>query len=275
MVASINKNNIGNSRVNFFNPLKKDNRDLPLLLYLPGMDGTGKLFYNQISDLKPYFNLRCLTIAPDDLSNWQQLTQATLETLDRELKRVDFKKVYLCGESFGGCLAMSVAIAAPQLFSGMILVNAASSFNEQPILSWGSNFISWMPEWIHSNSALGLLPFLAELNRMTRSNRRALLNAMKGLPQEVVSWRLSLLRDFTFSPPENKRFKQPTLFIASGCDRLLPSVREASRLMNWFPHSQLEILPDSGHACLLESETNLALILQNNRFFSQLLDRKS
>lgn len=254
-----------NNSVSLFNPLKRDKADRPLLIYLPGMDGSGELLYTQIPDLAPHCNLRCLSIDSEDLSNWKQLTTATINCL-QELIQDNLTGVYLCGESFGGCLAMSVAINAPQLVAGTILINPASSFIQQPILSWGINLTRLMPSWIHSNSALGLLPFLAELSRIKKRDRRTLLNAMKVLSQEVVSWRLTMLRDFFVTASQCQQFQQPTLIIASGSDRLLPSVKEASRLVNFFPNSEIEILPQSGHACLLESEVNLAQILSKHQF---------
>ncbi|VEP11745.1 Alpha/beta hydrolase fold protein [Hyella patelloides LEGE 07179] len=257
---------INNSSVNLFNPQKSDNTHLPLLIYLPGMDGTGELFHNQIPKLAPHFNVRCLSIPSTDLSNWQQLTIATINSLKQELSDNYPEQVYLCGESFGGCLSISVAVAAPQLFAGMILINPASSFNQQPVLSWGINLTRWIPEWLHSNSALGLLPFLAELNRIEKSDRKVLLKAMKSLSQEVVSWRLSLLQEFLVTPFQGKQFEQPTLIVAGDRDRLLPSVEEASKLIDIFPNSKMEVLPDSGHACLLEKEINLADILVKHDF---------
>ena len=260
------KTKVNKSSVKLFNPLKKDTYSRPWLVYLPGMDGTGELFHTQIEELAPKFNLRCLSIDSEDLSNWEQLTRATINCLVSELLQDFPDSIYLCGESFGGCLAMSVAVAAPRLISGMTLINAASSFNDQPILGLGINLTRWMPEWMHQNSAVGLLPFLAELSRIPYSNRQALLRAMKSLSPEVVSWRLSLLRDFRLNSDQCRQFEKQTLIVAGGCDRLLPSKQEASKLFHLFPNSEIEILPDSGHACLLESEINLANIFAKHQF---------
>jgi pimeloyl-ACP methyl ester carboxylesterase len=256
-------------RVNLFNPLPRDNSNLPWLIYLPGMDGTGKLFHTQIPRLTPYFNLRCLSIPPTDVSNWEKLTQTTIECLKAELSKNNLKWVYLCGESFGGCLAMSVAIANPESIGGLILVNPASSFNQQPLLSLGINLTRLIPEWLHRNSAVGLLPFLADLSRIAQKDRKALLLAMQSLPQQVVSWRLSMLRDFAILPSQWQNFKPPILVIAGGCDRLLPSIAEAKNLVNVVPKGVMEILPNSGHACLLETKTDLASILAKHQFLKK------
>ena len=260
------KTKVNNFSVKLSNPQQRDRYGRPWLVYLPGMDGTGELFHTQIKQLAPNFNLRCLSINPEDLSNWEQLTRATINCLVSELLQDNPDSIYLCGESFGGCLAMSVAVSAPRLVSGMTLINAASSFNDQPILGLGINLTRWMPEWMHQNSAVGLLPFLAELSRIPYGDRQALLQAMKSLSPEVVSWRLSLLRDFRLNQAQCSQFTKQTLIVAGGCDRLLPSRKEASKLLNLFPNSQIEILPDSGHACLLEKEINLADIFAKHQF---------
>lgn len=250
-----------NSRLNLFNPLAADRPGLPLLVYFPGMDGTGALFSDRAKELAPFFNIRCLTIPANDLRDWQELTKDTVNCLLAELVTAEQNQIYLCGESFGGCLAMSVAVTIPQFVLGQILVNSASCFNQRPLLGLGINLIPLLPSWVHGNSAVGMLPFLAELNRMSAESRRALLAAMKSLPQKVVSWRLTMLRDFSLDPELCREFEQPTILIAGKRDRLLPSFKEAEKLGNLFPNSTVEVLPHSGHACLLETEVDLADIV--------------
>ena len=52
--------------------------------------------------------------------------------------------------------------------------------------------------------------------------------------------------------------RTPTLLIASGEDRLLPSLTEAVRLQSLLPSAQRVVLPDSGHTALLEVRQPLA-----------------
>ena len=265
ITVSPDSNEIYNSGIKLFNPQPQDQENLPLLVYLPGMDGTGELFHQQIADLQPYFDLRCLSIPSHNKFNWEQLTQATITCLEKELDNNHHSAVYLCGESFGGCLAMKVALAKPKVIKKLVLVNCASSFNQQPILSLGITLTRLLPDWLHRNSTVGLLPFLAELNRLSYSDRRALLAAMKSLPQEIISWRLALLRDFAVDPQQCSQFQPTTLIISSKCDRLLPSEQEAIKLAALFPNSIQEILPNSGHACLLETDIKLMAIMAQHQ----------
>ena len=265
IVTQTLKNSFYNSQYQLLAP-KQSLSDLPLFLYLPGMDGSGRLLTTQTQKLASRFSLRCLSIPTNDMSDWRNLTNTVIKLVEEELEATGKERLYICGESFGGCLGIKLAEAKPELIEKLILVNPASAFNEQPILSWGIPITRYLPDWLHRTSAVALLPFLADLSRMEKRNREALLQAMKSLPPQVVSWRLSLLQKFMVSPSSLEAFPREVLAIASRADRLLPSVTEAEKLVNVFPKATIEILPESGHACLLEKSTDLYEILQKNQF---------
>lgn len=240
--------------------------EYPLLVYLPGMDGTGQLLRAQTAGLEASFDVRCLAIPREDLTNWDDLTKNVLDLIDAELEKSSHRPVYLCGESFGGCLAIKVAIASPQLFKRIILINSASAFNLRPWLNWTSQLANIIPEYLYDVAALALLPFLASLGRIARSDRQELLKSMRYVPPATVLWRLSLLRDFNVEEKELHSLTQPVLVIAGGDDRLLPSVTEATRLVNILPNAKMVVLPHSGHACLLEKDIYLYEIMKENNF---------
>lgn len=234
---------------------------LPLFIFLPGMDGTGKLLHTQLAGLMAAFDIRCLSIPPDDFSNWESLVQQTVNLIAREQKRVPSRPIYLCGESFGGCLALKLAAHCPDLCDRLILVNPASACRRQPWLSWGAAVAEWLSEPLYQLSTLGLLPFLVAPQRVSRPNRLALLAAMQSVRPASAAWRLSLLNQFDLAQLPLDNIGQPVLIIAAAADRLLPSVSEAERLVSYLPNAQKVLLPESGHACLLEREVKLGDIL--------------
>ena len=235
----------------------------PLFIYLPGMDGTGELLRSQIQKLSSSFDIRCLSIPINDKSNWDTLTHKALKLIHSELGQKSTRPVYLCGESFGGCLAQKMVIQAPHLFDKIILINPASSFKLNPWLNWTSQLMNWVPDSLFNVGAIGLLPFLAAIDRVNYSDRQQLLQAMRSIPPETILWRISLIRQFHLEARKLNRITQPVLVIAGAEDKLLPSVQEAQRLVNVFPHGKISILPNSGHACLLEKDINLDQIIQN------------
>ena len=240
--------------------------DSPLFIYLPGMDGTGELLQTQIPELAKSLDVRCLAIPRNYLATWDVLVKNVLDLIHAELEKNCQQTIYLCGESFGGCLAMKVATESPQLFKRIILINPASSLQQRPWFNWITQATDFVPSSLFNVGALGLLPFLASLERISQSNRLMLLTAMRSIPSATVNWRLSLLRDFQVDQKQLQQLIQPVLLIGSGSDRLLPSVSEIARLADILPNTQKFILPKSGHACLLEEDVNLYQILKNNDF---------
>ena len=242
------------------------NPDYPLFVFLPGMDGTGQLLRSQTEGLETSFDVRCLALPPDDSTDWDDLAVSVVNLIQQELKKQPSRSVYLCGESFGGCLAVKVALRAPDLFKRIILVNPATSFNQRPLLRLGAQLGRWVPDFIYPISAVGLLPFLSALGRIAPTDRRALLNAMQSVPPQTVNWRVSMVTEFEVDETQLHHLTQPVLVIAGAADKLLPSVMEAERLVNLLPNAKMVILPNSGHTCLLETDVHLFDILKNQNF---------
>jgi pimeloyl-ACP methyl ester carboxylesterase len=230
----------------------------PFFIYLPGMDGSGELFSGQGNRLKTHFDVRCLIMPSDDLSPWEIMAQQVIRLVRQEAGTAP---VYLCGESFGACLALQVLAQAPDLASHLILVNSASSFQRFPWLHWVASFTPWVAPPLYQGSTLGSLPMLANLNRIGLANRQALVRAINAVSQASTAWRLGLLTQFRLESLPLHRVQAQTLLVASLGDRLLPSLDEAQRLAALLPHPRIYPLPHSGHISLLEDGVNLKAIL--------------
>jgi pimeloyl-ACP methyl ester carboxylesterase len=237
-----------------------DRPHLPYLLYLPGLDGTGQLFYRQAASLSNTFNLRYLSLPPGPLTDWPPLVQQVLDLWCQELAG---RPLVLCGESFGGCLALALASQASSRVEQLILVNPASSFRLAPWLGWGIPLAQWLPDLLYGLGTWAFLPWLAQLERLTPYDQERLRQAMATLSPAMVSQRLALLQNFSLPASQLSQITQPTLILASECDRLLPSAQEAAFLQEHLPQAMIHPLPDSGHACLLETELDLGAILRH------------
>ncbi|MEM6597697.1 MAG: alpha/beta hydrolase [Cyanobacteria bacterium P01_C01_bin.69] len=241
----------------------------PLFVFLPGMDGSGRLLRPQIEGLTPWFDIRCLALGQKDTTEWPLLARQVSQLISQELAAVPTEQkrsVYLCGESFGGCLAMQVLSLSPHLFDRIILVNPASSFRRLPWMQLGPLITRRLPNVAYRYSSKGMVPFLIEPSRVSQRDRVALANAMESVPAKTAALRMSLLSEFEVERLPLERMNHPVLLIAGGNDRLLPSKRETKSLLARFPNARLVLLPNSGHACLLETETNLVKILSKADF---------
>lgn len=246
-------------------PLKPE---YPLFVFLPGMDGTGQLLRSQLNYLEIGFDIRALAISPWDMTSWEALAEEVSRLIEAELKGKR-RQVYLCGESFGGCLALQVIKQIPHLIDRLILINPATSFHRLSWLSFGSQLVHWLPGVAYHYSTVGLATFLAEWELLEPANLEELIKVMQMIPQKTTVWRLSLLREFRLTEMQLARITQPVLLIAGGRDRLLPSVSESKWLASRLNDAKRLVLPESGHACLLEADVDLYQILKSQNFLDR------
>jgi pimeloyl-ACP methyl ester carboxylesterase len=232
---------------------------LPLLVLFPGMDGTGKLFTKQIAGLVDRFDIRCLSIATNDLTGWAGLVDRAVQLILSELAKG--RELYLCGESFGACFAMQVAEQLGTKINKLILINPASSFARLPLLAAGSALSGLLPNALYSISAMILVNFLIDGDRVAPAERQSLIGAILSVHPQTAAWRLNLLRQFPVDSIVPKLIHIPTLLIAGELDRLLPSSLEVNILSQLLSDSKTLLLPNSGHACLLERDIYLADLL--------------
>jgi len=132
----------------------------PLFVFLPGMDGSGALLQSQVAVLSAGFDIRCLSIPPDDLRGWDELTEQVAALIRMEQQRHPGRTTTVCGESFGGCLALRLITRFPNLCDQLILVNPASSAQRQPWIGACSSLTQLLPTPIYQLSILSLCNLL-------------------------------------------------------------------------------------------------------------------
>lgn len=245
----------------------------PLFVFLPGMDGSGALLQPQVAGLSSHFDIRSLSIPPDDRTGWGELTERVAALIRMEQQRHPGHTTTICGESFGGCLALSLISRFPELCDQLILINPASSARHQPWISACSSLTELLPAPLYQLSSLSLCNLLIASHRVSRPLRQQLLVAMQAVSPRSAAWRMALLRQFRLEDLALDRVLQPVLILASGADRLLPSHYEARRLARCLPRARTLLLPDSGHACLLERQVDLSAILKSQAQWSDRLSR--
>lgn len=233
--------------------------DKPLMVMLPGLDGTGQLFVSQVRSLAQDFDVRCLAIPEGNRQDWPELAQAVVRLIDEAGRD---RPVYLCGESFGGCLALQVALTAPSCLAHLVLINPASALRRYPWMRWATQYTSLIPDWLFQTSGAIALPLLANFDRISHEKWDLFVRTVRPISQACVAWRIDLLHRFQVQPEQLSQLQVATSLLASGSDRLLPSQEEARLLQQVLPIAQVYPLPDSGHVCLLEDAVDLSQCLQ-------------
>ncbi|MCE1204676.1 MAG: alpha/beta hydrolase [Holophagaceae bacterium] len=181
----------------------------PLLVLLPGMDGTGRMFEPFVQALGDWEAQ--VVRYPPELTAYADCTAFARQQLPSG------RPFLLLGESFSGPVALALAAERPEGLAGVILV---SSFARNP-----------RPEWLWLRPLLRLLPPL----QLPRPLLRRLLLG-KGAPPALVQLTTAMLPHFPTAAMKGRtlavaavdatdllgRIAVPLLALRADRDRLVP-----------------------------------------------------
>jgi pimeloyl-ACP methyl ester carboxylesterase len=224
----------------------------PPLVYVCGVEGTGRLFYKQAEDLARDHTIISFALRGAGRYEMSEL----VEDLAWVVGRAGCGPATFLGESFGGLLTMAAALQRPELFERVILVNTFPYFADRAKIRLGV-------------LAFSLLPYALVKAHRTRSARRVLFGDDVGeedrrlfrehtrtVPYEGYVSRLRIIRD-TDLRPRLKDIKIPALVVAGTRDRLLDSVSAARLLASALPRARLKLLEGTGHVALLSGRVRV------------------
>jgi pimeloyl-ACP methyl ester carboxylesterase len=230
------------------------------VVLVPGMDGTGLLFYRQVPLLARSY--RVVTYALRDAA-------ATMDVLVADLARVidtvapRERRAIIVGESFGGALALSFALARPELVSRLVVLNSFPYFAPQLRLRLAALGLRAVP-W----GAMGLVRRLTAFRLHSRHTHREEIHRFMQLTARASRAgymnRLKLLRDYDVRHRLHE-LHRPTLFLAADRDHLVPSVEQARYMADRVPGSLLRVLEGHGHICLIAPDIDLEALLNEWR----------
>ncbi|MEL6104515.1 MAG: alpha/beta fold hydrolase [Planctomycetota bacterium] len=96
----------------------------PVLLYLPGLDGSGRLLFTQTRLFKEY-DVLCQVYPNDKAHDYESLATDAAQRLQAEYPG---RKATLLAESFGGGVSIEFVTRFPQLVERWVLVNTFARF---------------------------------------------------------------------------------------------------------------------------------------------------
>jgi pimeloyl-ACP methyl ester carboxylesterase len=229
----------------------------PPLIYIPGLDGTGLLFYRQVRLLAHRFRVITFRLR-DDAQQMSTLVSDIVRHLDTAVP--DGTPAIVVGESFGGALSMHLALAHPERVRAMIILNSFSRITPVAklyaaiaaarIVPWATMRVvrRLTASRLHSSHTHG-----EEIQRfllLTRATtREGYINRLRILTRYDLRDRLQDIH-------------VPTLFLAADEDHLIPSVAQATFMATRVPGASLRILNGHGHSCFLAPDLDLDSVLR-------------
>ncbi|KAK2666060.1 hypothetical protein Ddye_004634 [Dipteronia dyeriana] len=266
----------------WFSPLEtgSHSHDSPLLLYLPGIDGTGLGLIRQHQLLGKIFDIWCLHIPVNDRTSFIGLVKRVERTIRSESYRSPSRPIYIVGESLGACIALAAASCNPDVDLSLILANPATSFSKsilQPLLPLLEVLSNQVYPRVHEIlslmtdrmvKGLCLQQIVGDISQDFIASSFYLSVVTDILPEETLIWKLQMLETAsTFVNSRLNTIEAQALILSSGRDQLLPSQEEGVRLCHTLPKCEIRSILDSGHFLFLEDGIDLVSIIKGTYFY--------
>jgi len=229
----------------------------PLLVSLPGLDGTSNLFYKQTPRLALRYRVALIRL-PDQGNFTYKDIAGEVASIIQELGE---RRAIVLGESFGGTVALWFALLYPDLVDRLVIINSFPRFRKR-ILLWAGLMLAhnaprgfvWMVR--SAGNTIGLL-----FEGVGREDRRRFRDAVRPVRLEGYARRLELIRDLDLWDRLSE-ITAPTLLIAGSRDLLVPSATEAAAMAARMPNATVRIVTGAGHSCLLGDKVSIADLLE-------------
>jgi 3-oxoadipate enol-lactonase len=236
--------------------LHNSDPDLPLLIYIAGMDGTGELFFKQIPALCRAYRVVTFRLRDSSDATYEDFT----DDIAAIVKDLHESKAFIVGESFGGTIAMSFALRYPAMTERLIVINSFPYYRGRLRI----NLAAWLASIATFQLALPFRLAMAALglylDGVSGEDRRRVLQALRTIEMKSYARRLRLIAEVNLKDRLSE-IQAPTLFIATTLDLLVGSVREAKFMQAQLPKAQIKIIKGAGHACLLGGRVRLEELL--------------
>lgn len=220
------------------------------------MAGSGRLFYRQVPDLAQHY--RVATYSLRDAATSMAELVADLSAIVRATSPADGRAV-IVGESFGGALALSFAVAHPDQVRALVILNSFPRFLPQFRLHLAIAALQLMP-WGAMPIVRRLTAFRLHSPHTHAAEVERFLELTRDLSREGYVGRLRILTRYD-ARPHLGGIRVPTLLLAAERDHLVPSVAQATYMAERIPGATMQVLAGHGHICLIAPDLSLAVLL--------------
>jgi len=226
------------------------------VVLVPGMNGTGELFYRQVPRLERSY--RVATYALRDEAESLDVLAADLAHIVDVVAPIE-RRAIIVGESFGGAVALTFALKYPEHVGALVILNSFPYFAPQVRLRLAVAGLAILP-WGAMPLVRHLTAFRLHSPHTHRAEVKQFIELTAHATRDGYINRLKLLRRFDVRDRLHD-IRQPALFLASEHDHLVPAVAQARYMADRVPSSVMRILRGHGHICLIAPDLDLAQIL--------------
>jgi pimeloyl-ACP methyl ester carboxylesterase len=233
--------------------------DGPPLVLVPGMDGTGRLFYRQVPLLAQRYRVATYRLR-EDAPGMEALVDDLCGVIGAASPAGT--PAVVVGESFGGAVALSAALARPDRIAALVVLNSFPYFAPRRRLELAIFALRAFPfPWQAMSLVRRLTAFRLHSKHTHRAEIRRFLELTAGTTRAGYLARLRVLHSYDVRDRLSE-IRLPTLFLASELDHLVPSVAQARGMAARVPGAAVRVLSGHGHICLIAPDIDLSQILE-------------
>jgi pimeloyl-ACP methyl ester carboxylesterase len=230
------------------------------VVLVPGMNGSGELFYCQVPRLRQSFRVATYRLR-DDAENLDVLAEDLARVVD--IAAPEDRCATIVGESFGGAIALTFALRYPRRVERLVILNSFPYFAPQVRLRLAITGLTVLP-WGAMRLVRHLTAFRLHSRHTHHRQVRQFIRLTAHASRDGYMNRLKLLKNFDVRDRLHE-IRSPTLFLASERDHLVPAVAQARDMAARVPSSVMRILKGHGHICLIAPDLDLAEIIREWR----------
>jgi pimeloyl-ACP methyl ester carboxylesterase len=220
------------------------------LVYLPGIDGTGRLLFRQPALFERY-DVRCISYPQDRPTTYAEL--ATLGAAELEPHGG-----IVLAESFGGAVALTLALSQPRLVHRLMLVNTFAWFPRRPFIKTLAFFGKYLPRRPASTRTRPFRGWFFSPSGISKGDKSEWWERTADVPMSAYGMRLQLLAGVDLRS-RLEEIDVPAHVLVSPNDRIVPPC--CGRLLaKRLPNSKL-IEIEAGHAAMIHPDVDIAAML--------------
>jgi len=236
--------------------LHSERDDLPLLVKICGLDGSGELFYKQIPSLTKSYRVVTFPLRNDPAATYELLADDVAAIIEA----IGESKGVVIGESFGGGIALTFALRHPQMLARLVLINSFAYYRRRLRIHLAAKLADILPKNLIVpfrllSAGLGLL-----VDGVQGEDRKRILQVLQSVEMKGYARRLQLISEVNLLDRLSE-LQAPTLLIGTPRDLLVPSVQEAHDMAARMPNATVKIIDKAGHSLLLRDDVRLSDIL--------------
>lgn len=220
------------------------------MVYVPGIDGTGELLLGTARRLEERFRLVRLRYDVEGPGEEVRDTYPALAgSVAGVIGELGIERSVVIAESFGGAVALQLALDRPERVSALGIVNSFAFYPRRARLALARRAAPLVPRPLFHLGRRWLAPFALFGERRDPDS----IAAFRAIPgacfDEGYARRLAMIAGLDLRPrlPE---LTLPVRLWASGTDRVVPSVACLREVAAALPDARLEVVPGAGHLLL-------------------------